>query len=117
MELCYEGLENIRRLRELTFFSLRNIKEFDDWALDRVCGSEFEKLEVLDVSGTNITANGLVAVLKLPSLRMLFLDNVKRSTEFEYTVCLLQEEMPRLECRDINELQKVSNETEKPKLM
>lgn len=103
IELYYEGWQNIRRLYELKFFSVKNIKLFDDWCLDRLAGSQFDKLEVLDISGTNITANGLVAVPKIASLKLLVLSDIKRSTEFELSVHMLQDEMPNLEIREVND--------------
>lgn len=100
MELYFEGLGNIRRLYKLKTFSLKNVKQFDDWCLDRLAGSQFDNLEVLDLSGTNITANGLVAVPKIPSLKVLILSDIKRSITFELSLLMLQDLMPNLEIRE-----------------
>lgn len=96
MELVYEGLENVRRLNHLKYLSMRDVKTFDDWCMDRLCGNQFPALEILDVTGTNITANALFAVPKLRSLKALVLDTDDRSIEFQLTCALLQEVMPDL---------------------
>lgn len=96
MELYYEGLENIRRLKCLKKLSFRNVKTFDDWCLDRVSGSDFPVLEVLDVSGTSITERGLCALYRLPSLRTLIVDNPKKSNSFELHSLMLEEINPSL---------------------
>lgn len=100
MDIYYEGFENIRRLHHLKKFSLQNVKTLDDWCMDRLCGNEFTKLEILNISGTSITANGLVALTKLTSLRLLIIDNPKRSLIFELTLLALQDTMPNLTIRD-----------------
>lgn len=92
----YEGLENIRRLHHLKYFSLRNIELFDDWSMDRLCGNQFDRIEILDVSGTSITANALYAVPKLRSLKAIVLDMTDRSLEFQLACSLLEEAMPNL---------------------
>lgn len=96
MDLIYEGLENIRRLHHLKYLSLRNVKLFDDWYMDRLCGNQFDRIEILDVSGTNITANALYAVPKLRSLKAIVLDLTDRSVEFQLACSLLEEVMPKL---------------------
>lgn len=100
MELYFEGLENVRRLNHLRYFSLRNVKQFDDWCMDRLCGNQFDNIEILDVSGTNITANALYAVPKLRSLRALVMDTKDRSIEFQLACSLLEEVMPQLRILD-----------------
>lgn len=95
--IYYEGLENIRRLRKLEYLSFKNIKSFDDWCLDRVSGSELEKLEVLDLSGTSISYRGIQALYRVPTLKKLILDNPHRDTEWELMLALLQEIIPDLE--------------------
>lgn len=96
MDLVYEGLENIRRLNHLSYLSFRNVKAFDDWCLDRVCGNLFPRLEVLDVSGTKVTGSGLVAVPKLPALKAIVLDTADRSLDFQLCCSLLEEALPHL---------------------
>jgi hypothetical protein len=97
MELYYEGLENLRRLRRLRFASFKNIAQFDDWCLDRVSGGEFESLEVLDISGTQVSYRGLQALYRIPSLKKLIVDNPDVSTELKLVIAMLQDIMPELE--------------------
>lgn len=104
MILYYEGLENIRCLPNLKFLSFRNVKTFDDWCLDRVSGSEFVRLEVLDLSGTNITANGLQCLYRIPSLKLLIVDDPKVSVEFEFACALLEETIPKLKIFHANQI-------------
>lgn len=96
MELYYEGLENLSRLKCLTRLSFRNVKTFDDWCLDRVSGSDFPSLEVLDLTGTSITERGLSALYRMPSLKMLIVDDPKKSNAFELYSLLLEETIPTL---------------------
>lgn len=91
MELYYEGLENIRELKSLKFLSFHNVETFDDWCLDRVSGSYYENLEILDLSGTQITENGLTSLYRLPTLKMLILDDPKKSIKYELTCAMLEE--------------------------
>lgn len=67
MKLYYEGLENVRRLKKLRYISFKGNQMFDDWCLDRVSGSEFESLEVLNLSVTQISERGLQGNHKLYS--------------------------------------------------
>lgn len=122
MELYFEGLENVRRLHHLRYFSLRNVKEFDDWSMDRLCGNQFDNIEILDVSGTSVTANALFAVPKLRSLKALVMDTKDRSIEFQLACSLLEEVMPHLRILDsadvhddVYEAQKIQ-ETQKAKI-
>lgn len=94
MELYYEGLENIRRLHHLKFMSFHNVRQFDDWSLDRISGAEFPVLEVLDVSGTAVTERGLMALYRLPTLHMLIVDDPKRSVDYALTCAMLEDLMP-----------------------
>lgn len=96
MELYYEGLENLRRLKNLKFLSFHNVTTFDDWCLDRVSGSEFNSLEILDLSKTNITERGLGALYRIPSLKLLILDDPKKDKSYELTCAMLEEIIPSL---------------------
>lgn len=120
MDLLYEGLENVRRLNHLKYFSIRNVKYFDDWCMDRLCGHEYDKLEILDVSGTKITANGLFAVPKLRNLKAIVLDTVNRSTAFQLACAELELVMPKLKILDsadvhddVYQAQKLAESSEK----
>lgn len=96
MELYYEGLENLRRLKSLKKLSFRNVKTFNDWCLDRVSGSDFPALEVLDLTGTSITERGLCALYRLQSLKVLIVDDPKKTDSFELHCLLLEEAIPLL---------------------
>jgi hypothetical protein len=98
MELYYEGLENIRRLKKLKSISFKNVKLFDDWCLDRVSGSEFDSLEELNISGTIVTPNGLQALYRVPTLRKLILDIPETdNSTWHLTIAMLQDINPNLE--------------------
>lgn len=96
MLLYYEGLENIRRLKSLKFLSFNNVEQFDDWYLDRVSGLELDALEVLDLSGTQITENGLQALYRVRSLKLLIFDGTTRSKAMELVCAMLEELFPLL---------------------
>lgn len=102
MELYYEGLENVRRLKQLKFLSFHNVKTFDDWCIDRVSGSELNELEILDVSGTQVTERGLAALYRVPTLKLLIVDDLKVSKAFELTCAMLEDIMPILKISDAN---------------
>ncbi|KAH8378805.1 hypothetical protein KR009_001432 [Drosophila setifemur] len=96
MNLYYEGLENLRSLGFLKFLSFHNVKSFDDWCLDRISGSGYSHLEVLDLSKTQITTNGLSCLYRLPKLKLLILDDPKANLEMELATAMLEEAMPGL---------------------
>lgn len=97
VSIYYEGFENMRRLKSLRFLSVKGMKSFDDWCLDRVSGSELESLEELDLSGTSVTEKGLQALYRIPSLKKLILHDPNRNTDWKLVVAMLQEIMPDLE--------------------
>lgn len=97
VEIYYEGLENLRRMKHLRFLSFKNVKGFDDWCMDRISGAEFESLEELNLSGTEVTQRGLQALYRIPSLKKLILDDPYRDSEWALTIAMLQEIMPELE--------------------
>ncbi|XP_033156895.1 distal membrane-arm assembly complex protein 2 [Drosophila mauritiana] len=96
MELYYEGLENLRCLDSLKFLSFHNVESFDDWCLDRISGGGFPNLEVLDLSGTQITTNGLACLYRFPKLKLLILNDPKETLELELATVMLEESMPAL---------------------
>ncbi|EDW79072.1 uncharacterized protein Dwil_GK12325 [Drosophila willistoni] len=90
MILYFEGLENLRCLDHLKFLSFHNVSTFDDFCLDRVSGSEYPRLEVLDLSGTRVTAEGLSCLYRLPSLKLLILNDPKENLEMELATAMLE---------------------------
>lgn len=96
MNLYYEGLDNIRFLLQLKFMSFHNVKNFDDWCLDRLSGGKFPLLETLDLSGTSVTERGLNALYRLPTLTCLIVDDPKKDLSFELSCAVLESENPKL---------------------
>lgn len=107
VNLYFEGIENLRRLKNLLCISFRNNKNFDDWCLDRVSGSQYEQIQVLDVAGTNITFRGLSALYRMPTLKKIIVDDPLRDPEWQLTVAMLAEIMPNLEVVDSKKIKKI----------
>jgi hypothetical protein len=101
MEIYYEGLENLRRLKYLRFLSFKDVKSFDDWCLDRVSGAEFESLEILNLSGTETSHRGLQALYRVPSLKKLILTNPYRDVQWKLTLAMLHDIIPDLEIVEV----------------
>lgn len=101
MNLYYEGLENIRRLRYLTHLSFENVTKFDDWYLDRLSGSEFPALEVLNLRGTAVSDKGLNALYRLPSLKAVLVDDPEKNIMWKMTVALLEEWNPKMSVKSV----------------
>lgn len=90
--LHYEGVENITNLKECKSISLRNVRHFNDWCLDRLAGNYLPGLEELDISGTDVTRFGLESLYKLPSLKRLIVDKSKMNTiECQLVFSMLEE--------------------------
>ncbi|XP_058464607.1 distal membrane-arm assembly complex protein 2 [Malaya genurostris] len=96
IDLFYEGMENIRRLRYLKHLSFKNVTKFDDWYLDRLSGSDFPSLEVLNLTGTAVTNRGLNCLYRLPSLKLLLVDDPEKDIMWKMSVVLLEEWNPLL---------------------
>lgn len=100
MDLYYEGLVNLRNLRQVEWLSLNGCLKLDDWALDRVSCLFMESLLYLDLRNMpGITFRGLGALYKMDKLKILYLDDNAGSREFEMTCLLLQEIKPDLDIR------------------
>lgn len=104
MNLYYEGLDNIRYLLQLKFMSFRNVKNFDDWCLDKLSGGVFPVLDVLDLSGTSVTERGLNVLYRMPSITCLIIDDPKKDLSYELTCAVLEEEHPKLKVYSANQI-------------
>ncbi|XP_055629360.1 uncharacterized protein LOC129770500 [Toxorhynchites rutilus septentrionalis] len=96
MDLYYDGLENIRRLQHLKYLSFENVSRFDDWCLDRVSGSEFPSLEILNLKGTAVTDKGFNCLYRLPSLKLVLVDDPKKNLMWELVISMLEEWNPKI---------------------
>lgn len=100
MELYYEGLVNLRDLQQVEWFSLNGCQKLDDWALDRISNLFSNSLLYLDIRNMPlITFRGLGAFYKMDKLKILYVDDVFYSREFEMTCLMLQEINPDLDIR------------------
>lgn len=99
-DLYYEGLQNLRNIRFLKWLSFNDCPNFDDWCLDTICGQHYKSLVYLDLRNCpNLTHRGLVALWKMEKLKILYLDDLVRSTEYEMTILMLQEHLPLLDIK------------------
>lgn len=100
MELYYEGLINLRDLRQVEWLSLNGCNKLDDWSIDRISYQFRESLLFLDLRNMPlVTFRGLGALCKMEKLKILYVDNNFISNEFEMTCLLLQEHKPDLDIR------------------
>uniref|UniRef100_A0A6P7GW71 ATP synthase subunit s-like protein n=1 Tax=Diabrotica virgifera virgifera TaxID=50390 RepID=A0A6P7GW71_DIAVI len=100
MDLYYEGLVNIRDLAKVEWLSFNGCPHIDDWCLDRISNIFSHSLIYLDLRNCpKITSKGLAALYKLEQLKILYLDDFLRSTQYELTCLLLQEVNPDLDVR------------------
>ncbi|XP_018568499.1 distal membrane-arm assembly complex protein 2 [Anoplophora glabripennis] len=100
MNLMYEGLVNLRDLKNVVWLSLNGCEKMDDWCMDRISNIFSHSLVYLDLRNCpNITDRGIGALYKLMKLKILYLDDFLRSTTYEMTCLLLQEANPQLDIR------------------
>lgn len=100
MELYYEGLVNLRDLRQVEWLSLNGCEKLDDWSIDRISYQFRESLLYLDLRNLPlVTFRGLGALYKMEKLKILYVDDNFISSEFEMTCLLLQELKPDLDIR------------------
>lgn len=100
MELYYEGLVNLRDLRQLEWLSLNGCEKLDDWAIDRISYQFRKSMLYLDLRNMPlVTFRGLGALYKMDKLKILYVDDNFISSEFEMTCLLLQELKPDLDIR------------------
>uniref|UniRef100_A0A182S685 Vacuolar protein sorting-associated protein 26C n=1 Tax=Anopheles maculatus TaxID=74869 RepID=A0A182S685_9DIPT len=96
MTLFYEGMENIQKLLRLKHLSFENVALFNDWYLDRISGNTLPSLEKLNLRGTAITHRGLNCLYRLPSLKLLLVDDPEKDILWKLTVAMLEEWNPNL---------------------
>lgn len=100
VELYYEGMVNLKNLKSLEWLSLNGCEKLDDWALDRIGNIFSHSLLYLDLRNIpDITHRGIEALCKLEHLKILYIDDIFASKEFEMTCLLLQEHNPSLDIR------------------
>lgn len=93
IKLRYEGLANLRNLKNLEWLSLNNCQLLDDFAMDVIAHIFAHSLIYLDLRDCiKITDRGLGALYKMPHLKILYLDDFLKDTKYEMT-CLLLEEL------------------------
>lgn len=98
MRLHYEGLQNYRGLQQLEWFRLKDCKNMDDWCLDIVGNLFKHSLLYLDIRDCpSITFRGLGALCKMEKLKILVVDDIYKSDEYEMSCLMLQEVNPHLD--------------------
>nr|CAI5847309.1 unnamed protein product [Callosobruchus analis] len=100
MSIYYEGLVNFYDLKNVEWLSFNGCEHIDDWCLDRITNIFSHSLVYLDIRNCpNISARGVGCLYKLRKLKILYVDDLMKSTVYEYTCLLLEELMPELEIR------------------
>lgn len=100
MELHYEGLVNMRDLKQVEWFSVNGCENIDDWCMDRIANIFGRTLLYLDIRDCrNITHRGIGALARMEKLKILYVDNILYSKEFEMTCLMLQQLAPHLDIR------------------
>ncbi|KAI4469745.1 mitochondrial atp synthase coupling factor b [Holotrichia oblita] len=100
MELHYEGLVNLRDLEKIEWFSVRGCENMDDWCMDRISNIFARTLLYLDIRDCpNITHRGLAALVKMSKLKIVYLDDITYTNEYEMTCLMLQQVLPDLDIR------------------
>lgn len=101
VELFYEGLVNMRDLERVEWFSVNGCENMDDWCMDRIANIFARTLLYLDIRDCRkITYRGLGALVKMNKLKILYLDDILYSKEYEMTCLMLQQLMPQLDIRN-----------------
>ncbi|XP_030749634.1 distal membrane-arm assembly complex protein 2 [Sitophilus oryzae] len=97
MNLHYEGLENLRGLKDLQWLSLNGNKYIDDFCMDVIANIFSHSLIYLDLRNCfNISERGIGALFKMKKLKVLYLDDLLKDTRYELTCMLLQDLNPVL---------------------
>ncbi|KAK9710241.1 hypothetical protein QE152_g26120 [Popillia japonica] len=100
MELHYEGLVNLRDLEKTEWLSIKGCENMDDWCMDRISNIFGRTLLYLDLRECpNISHRGLGALTKMSKLKILYVDDITYTNEFEMTCLMLQQVLPDLDIR------------------
>ena len=100
MRLHYEGLQNYRGLQQMEWLRLKECQNMDDWCLDIVGNLFKHSLLYLDIRDCpSITFRGLGALCKMEKLKILVVDDIYESDEYEMMCLMLQEENPHLDIK------------------
>lgn len=101
MKLHYEGLDNLRGLKKVTWLSFNNCPYIDDWCMDRITGIFRDTVTYLDIRKCNsITDRGLSSLYKVKNLKTLYVSNITKSKSTELTCIMLQDLIPKLEIKE-----------------
>lgn len=100
MNLYYEGLSNFRNLKQVEWLSLNGVEQVDDWFLDKISNLFSHSLIYLDLRDCpKYTYRGLGALYKMNKLKILLIDDMLMTTNFEMTCLMLQDVNPHLDIR------------------
>jgi hypothetical protein len=98
MQLYYEGLSNLKELKQVEWLSFNGVEHFDDWCLDRISNQFSHSLIYLDIRNCpKYTERGLGALYKMDKLKILWIDDMLMTTSFEMVCLMLQEVNPNLD--------------------
>lgn len=100
MDIYFEGLVNFRNLRNVEWLSFNECDNIDDWCMDRISNIFSHSLSYLDLRDCpKITERGLGALYKMRNLKILYVDDIYLSNEFEMTCIMLQQLNPDLQIK------------------
>ncbi|XP_044269722.1 distal membrane-arm assembly complex protein 2 [Tribolium madens] len=100
MNLFYEGLVNLKDLKQVEWLRFSGVEKFDDWYLDRISNMFRHSLVYLDIRDCpNYTERGLGALHRMEKLKILCIDDMLMTESFEMTCLLLQEVNPDLDIK------------------
>lgn len=90
--LRYEGLLNLSNLSSLKWLSLKNNIYVDEWGVDRIVGQCGQSLEYLDLSGCPIALGTIIALARIPNLKVLILSDIEYPEEIQAGIATLEAE-------------------------
>jgi len=92
-KLGYYGLDQLRLFKTVRYINLSNNINIDDHCLTKLHWVD-ESIEYLDLSGTNITLNGLGYLRILSKLKWLNLSNLDNQPDIENYAAFISEVLP-----------------------